>query len=59
MPGAQIVYGAVLQHMFDAAKENVETVGDGGDQILLEEERPDLPACRNDHDLEFIARVCG
>jgi hypothetical protein len=57
--GTQRGYRAVLRHMFDAAKENDEYAGDGECQLILKKEWSDLPTCRNDHEFEFVARVCG
>lgn len=50
---------AVLRVMFDAAEEQDEKAGDGECQLILKKEWSDLPTCRNDHEFEFVARVCG
>lgn len=57
--GTQLGCRAVLRHMFDVAKENDEKAGDGECQLILKKKWSDLPTCRNDHEFEFVARVCG
>ncbi|KAJ6093616.1 hypothetical protein N7486_008905 [Penicillium sp. IBT 16267x] len=49
--GLQIGCWAVLRHIFDAAKEENDKVGNG--------ECQDLPTCRNDLEFEFVARAYG
>ena len=50
---------AVVRSMFDAAKENDEKAGNGECQLILDKEWSDLPTCRNDHEFEFVATICG
>ncbi|KAL4989772.1 hypothetical protein BDW68DRAFT_195610 [Aspergillus falconensis] len=57
--GTQMGCWAVLQYMFNTAKEEDEKAGDGQCQLILKEEWSNLPTCRNDHEFEFVARACG
>ncbi|KAI9040059.1 uncharacterized protein KD926_008622 [Aspergillus affinis] len=57
--GWQMGCRAVLRYMFDSAHLQDEKAGDGECQRILKEKWSDLPTCRNDHEFEFVARVCG
>lgn len=57
--GTQMGCRAVLRYMFKTAKEWDEKAGNGECQLTLEKKWSDLPTCRNDHEFEFVARVCG
>lgn len=57
--GMQMGCRAVLRYMFDTAKEWDEKAGNRECQLTLKREFSDLPTCRNDHEFEFAARVCG
>ncbi|KAJ6118122.1 hypothetical protein N7471_013999 [Penicillium samsonianum] len=57
--GTQMGCRAVLRYMFDKAKANNEYASDGENQRTPRKEWSDLPTCRNDHEFEFVARVCG
>ncbi|KAJ5179433.1 zinc knuckle transcription factor [Penicillium capsulatum] len=57
--GMQMGCRAVLRYMFDTAKEWDEKAGNGESRLALKREFSDLPTCRNDHEFEFVARMCG
>ncbi|KAJ5748237.1 uncharacterized protein N7511_009933 [Penicillium nucicola] len=57
--GTQMGCRAVLRYMFDIAQEQDEYAGDGENQQILRKKWSELPTCRNDHEFEFVARVCG
>jgi hypothetical protein len=57
--GTQMGFRAVLRCMFEAAKEEDENAGNGECQLIFRKEWSRLPTCRNDHEFEVVARVCG
>ncbi|KAH6722680.1 hypothetical protein BKA61DRAFT_569192 [Leptodontidium sp. MPI-SDFR-AT-0119] len=50
---------AEIQIVFEMARDSDEWAGDGDHQEEFKIVHEDLPKCRNDHEWELVARMCG
>ncbi|KAH7408014.1 hypothetical protein BKA64DRAFT_743577 [Cadophora sp. MPI-SDFR-AT-0126] len=50
---------AAIQIVFELARDCDEWAGNGEHELEFKEECVKLPRCRNDHEWELVARMCG